>query len=204
MNDTVSPAAPEEEEVTPQVTELDLLKERARVLGVEFGGNIGVETLKERIKEKLDGKKNEEATSTEEASKEAVPMTKAEQEMALREKMTKEKMALVRCRIYNLNPSKRDIHGEIITVRNRYLGTVRKFIPFGEATDNGYHIPKLIFDDLKARKFQQISTNKKGGQIDVKTRMVPEYSIEVLPPLSKEQLEELALKQAAAERLGVE
>lgn len=204
MNDTVSPAAPEEEEVTPQVTELDLLKERARVLGVEFGGNIGVETLKERIKEKLDGKKNEEATSTEEASKEAVPMTKAEQEMALREKLTKEKMALVRCRIYNLNPSKRDIHGEIITVRNRYLGTVRKFIPFGEATDNGYHIPKLIFDDLKARKFQQISTNKKGGQIDVKTRMVPEYSIEVLPPLSKEQLEELALKQAAAERLGVE
>lgn len=204
MNDTVSPAAPEEEEVTPQVTELDLLKERARLLGVEFGGNIGVETLKERIKEKLDGKKNEEATSTEEASKGAVPMTKAEQEMALREKLTKEKMALVRCRIYNLNPSKRDIHGEIITVRNRYLGTVRKFIPFGEATDNGYHIPKLIFDDLKARKFQQISTNKKGGQIDVKTRMVPEYSIEVLPPLSKEELEELALKQAAAERLGVE
>lgn len=200
MND-ITPPVDSDEDAIPAPTELDLLKERARVLGVEFSGNIGVETLKKRIELKLSGEPEEEASAPVEANR---PMTKAEQEMAIREQLHRDKMALVRCRIYNLNPSKRDLHGEIITVRNRFLGTVRKFIPFGEATDNGYHIPKIIYDDLKSRKFQQISTTKKQGQIDVKTRMVPEYSIEVLPPLTKEELEELALKQAAAERLGAE
>lgn len=207
MNDTVNPSEQDEEITTP--TELDLLKDRARTLGVEFSGNIGVETLKKRIELKLSGEapgsdEDEDEVAEEAPAEKPRAKTKAEQEMELRENLRKEKMALVRCRIYNLNPGKRDLQGEIITVRNRYLGTVRKFIPFGEATDNGYHIPKIIYDDLKARQFQQIGTKQKNGQIEVTKRMVPEYSIEVLPSLSKEQLEELALKQAAAERLGAE
>lgn len=208
MNDNVTSSEQDEEITSP--TELDMLKDRARTLGVEFSGNIGVETLKKRIELKLSGGSSDDADdeaeeeTAEAPAAKARPKTKAEQEMELRENLRKEKMALVRCRIYNLNPGKRDLHGEIVTVRNRYLGTVRKFIPFGEATENGYHIPKIIYDDLKARQFQQIGTKQKNGQIEVTKRMVPEYSIEVLPPLSKEELEELALKQAAAERLGAE
>ena len=113
-------------------------------------------------------------------------------------------MKLIRCRIYNLNPSKRDLQGEIVTVGNKYLGSVKKFIPFGEATDNGYHIPNILYEELKRRRFQSITTKSVKGQIVVNNRMVPEYSLEVLPQLTKEQLKELADKQGAAERLGNE
>lgn len=75
-------------------------------------------------------------------------------EQELRDSQTAEHLALVRCRVYNLNPAKADLPGEIISVANRFIGTVRKFIPFGEATENGYHIPRVLVEDLKSRQFQ--------------------------------------------------
>ena len=110
-------------------------------------------------------------------------------------------MILIRCRIANLNPSKRDLRGEIFTVANKYVGTVRKFIPYGEATDNGYHIPHIIYEQLKTRKFLQVNTRNDrsaGNQIVVDQRWVPEFSIEVLPQLTQEELDKLAASQAAA------
>lgn len=190
------------EEAMAPLDELAMLKERAKLMGVSISGNIGIDALKKKIEHHLAGKKEEadEPVSVNAPRKKS----KAEQEQDLREKLWSEEMALVRCRIYNMNPSKRDLHGEIITVANRFVGTVRKFIPFGEATDNGYHIPKIIFNDLKSRQFQSITTKTVNGKIEVKTRMVPEYNIEVMPALSAEELQELAIKQEAAERLGAE
>lgn len=176
--------------------EKELLKERAKTLGITVAGNISVDTLRKRINDKLAGVVNDDEEGV------AVTVTpKTESKQELRERLIAESMALVRCRIYNLNPSKRDLPGEIITVGNRFIGTVSKFIPFGEGTDNGYHIPKVIYDDLKVRQFQQVTTKTINGKIDIKTRMVPEYNVEILPPLTDEELQELALRQAAAERL---
>jgi len=79
---------------------------------------------------------------------------------------------------------------------------VRKHIPFGEATDNGYHIPMIIFNNLKSRRFQQVSTKTVNGQIVMTRRTAPEYSIDVMDPLTSEELSELGLKQAAAERMA--
>jgi len=110
-------------------------------------------------------------------------------------------LALVRCRISNLDPKKADLPGEIITVGNSQIGVVRKFVPFGEQTDNGYHIPKIIYDFLKERRFLNITTHRgkgKGETISVKQQWLPEFSLEVLPPLTKEELEELAQQQRAA------
>lgn len=196
---------PETENLSP-IDELEMLKERARLMGIPFSGKIGVDALKKKIQDRLDGKASagdaEGGDDVEGEVKAEVKKTKAQIEQETRDRVWAESMALVRCRIYNLNPQKRDIHGEIITVANKYLGTVRKFIPFGEATDNGYHIPKVIYEDLKSRQFQQITTKQKNGKIEVGSRMVPEYNIEVLPPLTKEELDELAIKQAAAERFS--
>ena len=194
---------PEHETEMSPVDELSMLRERAKMMGIRVPPKIGIETLKKKIQDRLDGVTSKENDMEEEVQpKKERAKTKAETDQEIRERLWKEQLALVRCRIYNLDPSKRDLKGEIITVANRYIGTVRKFIPFGEATDNGYHIPKIIYEDLKSRKFQQVSTRQKNGQIEVSTRFVPEYNIEVLPPLTKEEIQELALKQAAAQRLG--
>lgn len=182
----------------PETQELELLKQRADILGIPYRSNTTLETLKTRINEAVaKGTKGTPGTDPDDAS---APET-AQQ---MRDRLQGEALVLVRCRIHNLHPEKRDLPGEIITVANRYIGTISKFIPFGEASENGYHIPKVIYDDLISRRFQHISLKKgTSGHDEVVRRMVPEYNVEVLPNLTVAELDELKLKQAAAERVGV-
>ncbi|MGQ0565582.1 MAG: hypothetical protein ACT4OK_10995 [Gemmobacter sp.] len=177
----------------PEDKELALLKERADVLGIPYKANIGLEALKAKVNAAV------VADKTVPEKDPSAPETQQQ----MRERIHGEALALVRVRIHNLHPGKRDLPGEIITVANRYIGTVAKFIPFGEATENGYHIPRVIYDELISRRFLHISLKKlPNGQDEVVRRMVPEYNIEILPNLTVEELQDLALKQAAAERLG--
>jgi hypothetical protein len=127
-------------------------------------------------------------------------LSKVEAKNALRHKLIRESMALVRCRITNLNPSKKDLPGEIFTVANRFIGTVRKYVPYGEVTDNGYHLPKCIYDQLVERRFQNIRTvkDKRTGTPRVDSSWAKEFAIEVLPQLTEQELKDLALAQAAA------
>ena len=189
--------------------ELAVLKERALTLGIQFHPSIGVEKLRAKVNARLTGAPEDEdeakaETKTTEPNA-VVPLvrakTRAEKEADLRAAVVKDAMALVRCRIYNLNPQKRDLKGELITVANKFVGKVSKFIPFGEESEEGYHIPQILFDDLKARQYQDIRTKEKNGKIEVIRRMVPEYNLVVLDPMSPEELQELAMKQEAANRV---
>lgn len=183
----------EEEFDTSEEAELAALKERARMMGLKISPKIGLEKLRAKIEAKL----NPIAEETMDLGEE----TEVQRKARIRKKQKLEQMALIRCRIANLNPSKRDLRGEIFTVANKYVGTVRKFIPYGEATDNGYHIPQIIYEQLKTRKFLQVNTRNDrsaGNQIVVDQRWVPEFSIEVLPQLTQEELDKLAASQAAA------
>jgi hypothetical protein len=120
------------------------------------------------------------------------------QKMVIRRRQQKECMRLIRCQIYNNNPAKNELKGEILSVGNKYLGTVRKFIPFGEATENGYHVPKILVDMLKAKRYQRVrSVKNPDGTERVETILAPEFTINELPPLTQEQLKELAAMQTA-------
>jgi hypothetical protein len=134
------------------------------------------------------------------ATRPARKLTALEREQQVRNELHKTAMAMVRCRITNMNPAKKDLNGEIISVGNKYIGTVRKFVPFGEATDDGFHIPRVLYDDLIDRKYQQINVKRdpKTGTNRVTTRWVREFAIEVLPTLTQEELDRLAIAQAAA------
>ena len=114
--------------------------------------------------------------------------------------MLKEQMKLVRVRIQNLDPKKKDLPGEVLCVANEYLGTIKKYIPYGEASDDGYHVPFCIFTELESRRFQNVRTytDKATGQIRIDSSWVREFSLEVLPPLTKAELAQLANAQAAA------
>ena len=183
----------EEEFDTSEEAELAALKERAKTMGLKVSPKIGLERLKAKIEAKLNPSTEEDVDPGEE--------TEVQRKARIRKKQISEQMVLVRCRIANLNPSKRDLRGEIFTVANKYVGTVRKFIPYGEATDNGYHIPQILYEQLKTRKFLQVNTRNDraaGNQIVVDQRWVPEFSIEVLPQLTQEELDKLAASQAAA------
>lgn len=192
----------EQENIQTQAPdERDLLKERARKLGIEFSNNIGTETLRERINEKLTGNTNEPKDPEVNAldlGEDKEVTGKKERPLTIREKVIKENMKLIRVRIANLDPKKREIPGEVITVANEYLGNVRKYIPFGDATDGGYHIPYCIYKMLKRRKFLDIRVTKKNGREHITSRWVSEFALEVLDPLTEKELKQLAAAQQAA------
>lgn len=189
-----------------ELDELEILKTRARTMGIVFSNNIGVSTLREKIEAKM-------AETTVTSGNQTNPLesgagaTGASNQAnveptatpSLREYLLKSEMALVRVRITNLDPKKKDLPGEIITVANQYIGTVRKYVPFGEVTDNGYHVPQCIFKVLDSRRFLNIRTirDAKSGRIRVETNYAKEFALEVLPQLTNEELNQLAANQAA-------
>lgn len=196
-----------------QPTELDMLKNRARMMGITFGNNIGVDALKAKIQAKIDG--NEQGASNDGGNDDAddaddddanqngeqtaaAAVAGADKPKSLRQQQYEEQMRLVRLRITNLDPKKKDLPGEIITFSNRILGTVKKYVPFGEATEDGYHVPYCIYQILKAREFLNIRTKKVNNRPVVETGMVREFALEVLDPLTPKELAQLRANQAAA------
>jgi len=174
---------------------LDALKAKADLIGVSYSHKIGAAALRKKIKDHIEGVEEDEATATPEPK----TMSKAERYASIRQKQMKECMALVRVRITNMNPDKADLGGEIFAVGTKYIGTVKKYIPYGEATDNGYHVPKILLDQMKQREFLSVKSvqNRKTGQMDITQRWVREFAIEELPPLTDKELKDLATQQAA-------
>jgi len=228
--------ATEENAANTEVSEIDALKNRARIMGIVHSNNIGVDALRAKIEAKLKDEDETAEPDEEEAPAEieavvteevaAAPVVIEVQEATViptavinpvleptpepappkksakqieRETMIKEQLKLVRLRITNLDPKKKDLPGEIFTVANRTLGAVRKFIPYGEATENGYHVPYILYIQLKNRQFLNIKTRKDSrGRTIVETGMAREFALEVLPPLTPKELAQLAASQAAS------
>lgn len=114
-------------------------------------------------------------------------------------------LKMVRCRIKNLDPADSMLPSGLFTVVNKYTGKVSKVIPYGEEFyENGYHVPQILLNDLAGRKFA-MRKEVKGGNFGVKrykTTMVRKFSIEILPDLTKKELQNLAMNQQASGRIG--
>ena len=166
---------------TEDKDELTLLKERADLMGVKYHPSIGLDTLKEKVNSILATK--EVATPTEET-----PGQK-------RARLIAEATRLVRIRLTCMDPNRKGWPGEIFTVSNGVVGTIRKFVPFN--AENGYHVPAIILKQLKRRKRQEFRTVKTRNGMSIKRGyLVPAFAIEELPPLTPEELKELARQQA--------
>ena len=183
----------QEDEVVVQ-DELDALKARANLLGVKFHHSISLEKLREKVNAAVtsEGKVEEPSNSS--------PETKEETVGEKRKRLKLEALKLVRIRLTCLNPAKKEWEGEIITVGNSLIGSVKKFVPFN--ADDGWHVPYVIYQQLKERQCQifQTATDARGNKVR-KGKLIKEFAIEVLPPLTKEELDELARRQAMAKAI---
>lgn len=159
--------------------EFQALKDKADLLGIKYHPNISEEKLRERIAEFEAGQDTD-----------TVSVTDTEAEYTAEEDPT----ALVRVRVTCMNPNKRKYTGDMITVGNSKIGTLRKFVPFGHE----WHIPRIMLNVMKDKEFRQSRTVKEGGKERVINEFVKEYAIEVLPALTADELKELAQRQAMA------
>lgn len=180
---------------TPEQDELTVLKARADMMGISYHPSIGVDKLRTKIQEKLDGKEEVEEV------KETVKESKKESVSDKHARLQKEASRLVRINVTCMNPMKKEWEGEIITAGNSVVGTHRKYVPFN--TSDGWHVPYIIYKQLQERKFQSFYTVKDVRGNDLrKSKLIPEFSIQELPPLTKEEIAELARKQSMSKSIA--
>lgn len=175
------------EDLELQQAELESLKARADLLGVSYHPSIGADKLRAKIAEATANR--EDQTSNEEV--------KVEEETIAQRRLRKKREAseLVRIRVTCMNPAKNEWEGEIITAGNSLVGTFKKFVPFN--AEDGWHVPRIIYNQLKNRQCQVFTTVKdsRGNKVR-KGKLIKEFAIEELPPLSAIELKELAQVQA--------
>lgn len=194
MIDTTKPP------VTPD--ELTLLKETADELRIKYHPNIGLEALREKIEAYHNEPKADEPADIGATPEELIAGYQESQRAnlspsQLRNEAYKECNRLVRVVVNCMNPTKRDWPGEMIEVSNSLVGTFKKFIPFNNAA--GYHIPHIIFQALKERKCQIfVNGTDSNGNPTKRAKLISEFAVEVLDPLTEAELKELAQRQLMA------
>jgi len=192
--------------------ELESLKSRADLLGIKYHPKSGADKLRAKINMHMENL--EEANAEAEEKAEAVKPTKntkrtksgkpASQRMTPAqfkkhefEVRKKEAAKLVRIRVTCMNPNKKGWEGEIISCGSAKLGTFKKYVPFN--AENGWHVPNIIFQEMKERKYTTFVTVKgPRGESMRRGKLVSEFNIEVLPPLTQNERTELMRQQALA------
>lgn len=199
-------------------------------LELTFSGNSGVENLQAKIKEAVaerdepsvddpvqnaldainnddDDEEIEVAKTPEKPKEESVAELlegdpAREPDIKKRRRMVKaQALRLIRVRVTNLDPADSQLQGAFVTCYSKYTGKVSHYVPYGEENEHGWHLPKIIVDDLKTRTYNIRKEVKKSGQLggvkQYKNVAAPKFAIEELEPLTERQLADLAREQAA-------
>jgi hypothetical protein len=165
-----------------EITELQDLKEKADELGITYSPNIGFAKLKEKVEAFLSKVKGKEAKHKEAKNH------------------AREANKLVRCIVTCNNPTKSDWQGEIVSAGNALVSPIKKFIAFNVE----YHVPAILLNVLRERRYQKHYTEKIKGINIRKTKILPEFTIQELPPLTTEEFDAIRSRQLARKEVGEE
>ena len=170
------------EEIEVQQDEIQEIKSRLDQMGIKYHHNAKVDTLRALLNKAIKG---------DEVVEESGELSVAQ----VRAKLMADANRLIRCRITCMNPNKRDWTGEIFTAGNSFTGSIKKFVPYNCEHAESYHIPKILLDVMRERKYLQTRQIKsKSGAIQ-ESYFVPEFQIVELDPLTEEELAQLASDQ---------
>lgn len=178
-----------EENQVPVMSDEELLaslKAKADLMGITYHPSIGYAKLLEKVQNALDGVKPEEPEQAVTAPTEDLEAKKR----AIRDNARK----LIRVNITCMNPAKKDWESEIIAAGNSAIGTFKRCVPFN--TVDGTHVEQIILDAMRDRMCQVFYTETIKGNKVRRGKQIREFAIEVLPQLTKEELQELARRQA--------
>jgi len=178
------------ETTVPAQDELTVLKQRAVSLGIAHHPSIGLVKLREKVNAAMS-----DAPVEEEVSPVVQTSPLVETTIQMHTRLRREATALVRVVVNCMNPQKKEWEGEIFTVGNSAVGSIKKYVPFNN--DEGWHVPRMILSMMRERKCQIFvnSTNHKGQKIK-SAKLINEFAIQELVPLTGAELKDLATKQA--------
>lgn len=181
------------ETTTPEQDELTTLKSRADLLGISYHPSIGVDKLRNKVLAKMNNEEVPEDLDEEPKSEFIKKETLAEERLRISEDATK----LVRIRLSCMNPAKKEWEGEIFTVGNAVIGSLKKYVPFN--AEEGWHVPSIMLQMLQDRQCQVFTTTKSKNGVSIRQgKLIKEFNIEILPALTQAEINELARRQAMA------
>lgn len=175
---------------------LDELKAKATEYGIPFKGNISKAKLLELITRyesgdtNLDGVIDELDTPETETQTQSSTQSKVDKIKALED----EALKLIRVIITPNDVTKREFQSELFQTGNSVLGTISRAVPFGVE----WHVEHILLQSIQERQMHiMIKRKNPKGDEYYESKLVPAYTVQVLPPLTKEELEELARNQVA-------
>ena len=110
---------------------------------------------------------------------------------------------LIRVIVRSNNPLKRDHAGDIFTVGNKALNggkAVKKYIPYNN--EDGWHIPNILYEHLMAAECQIFKKVTRNNQEFMEPTNIKAFNVEVLPPLTEDEIEKLRVKQKSTGSIG--
>ncbi len=110
-------------------------------------------------------------------------------------KSRREALALRRVNITCKDPMKSSWTGELMSAGNDVIGDVTKYIQYN--TEDGYHVPQIILNVLKDKECTIFVNKRINGQMTHVAKQMKAYSIERLPDLTPEELQDLGADQTA-------
>lgn len=185
------------EDTLPKQDEITALKARADLMGISYHPSIGVEKLRAKINEVLEGTPSKD--TTEHSPVMATPTQETEGQKKARKR--REASELVRVRVSCMNPAKNEWDGEIFSAGNSQIGTFTKYVPFN--ADDGWHVPRILLNQMQDRQCQIFvtKTDDRGNKVR-QGKLIKEFAIEVLPALTTTELHELAQRQAMSKSVS--
>jgi hypothetical protein len=176
-------------------TELELLKDRANLMNITFHPSIGLEKLKKKVNNILQG--TPEEVEVDVVAPQNAVGTQPETKLQAKGRLRKEASKLVRIKLTCMNPAKAAYPGEIFTVSNSVVGTHKRMVPFN--ADAGWHVPQIILNRIKSKEYvhHYVIPGPKGSKVN-RQKLVKEFSVEILDPLTPKELKDLAQRQAMA------
>lgn len=116
-------------------------------------------------------------------------------------KLTKEQraMQLVRIIVSPNDPLMSGYNGLIFTVGSSAINKgrmIKKYVPFNN--EEGWHVPRIIYDQIESAQMQKFRPIKlPNGDKTMQAYLAKKFNVEVLPSLSKREIEALAAAQSA-------
>jgi hypothetical protein len=179
---------------------LNIIRAQADALGITYHHRAGIEKIQGLIdvhltaENELEAEKVEATKTFKMPNKPVIPMSAGVYKKKELASNRKKVSALIRVRVQCMDVQKKEWPGEIFSVGSAKLGTYKKYVPFGNVE---WHIPKIIYDMMMEKQCSSFYTkvDERGRKTRV-SKLISAFAIEVLPPLTEEELTELGNRQA--------
>lgn len=176
----------------------DELRAELKNRNIELHHKTGRDKLKEALASSIAGTYSPESKDTpNEPVNKVKQLTREEHE----KKLTKEQRALKLVRIV-VTPNDNLMStypGLIFTVGSSAINKgrmIKKYVPFNN--ENGWHVPQIICDQIMNAEMQKFKTVKMpNGEKQLQPYIAKKFNVQILPPLTKDELTALATAQTA-------